>query len=276
MVLIALGPTTRLLVGITLSILTLNKFYLSQAVEVQIVEDVMNKLDRFAARKSNSSELTMAELEDATEQFLSWDDRTRKSFKRRYHQIRLLEDFLFIPITRFNDLIGEAKQKTEGTGKEDEEMRQDFIRLVELFYRKFKPAYQGKMIGYQYANGKKINILLASILDIEGNAHYKPMSAKILLDAHKEYKAYLKRIEDIALHEDIFACAEELKLELNYINRGEVKLLAEKVFPLVESEPEKLEEKLNDIKELYQIEFSKQKDYKIKDNQIVRIRSARQ
>lgn len=260
----------NLLIVFILTILTisLNKFCLSQKVEVQTVEDVMNKLDKFAAGKSESSMLTIHDLRAATEQFMSWDERNKKSFKRRYHQIKLLEDFLFAPMSRFCDLIdSDDKMKCD----DDEEMRQDYVRRLELFYKQFKPAYQGEMLGNEYANSKKTNVLLASLLELN---NHEPLSKKILLEAAKEYRAYQKRIDDIAKHEDIFSCVEELRLELNYLNRGEVKLLAERIFPLVENESSSISENLDGIKSLYKIEFSKLKDYQIYKGAIVKIRLA--
>lgn len=260
------GIFNLLIVFILTITIRLDKFCLSQKVEVQIVEDVMNKLDKFAAGKSESSMLTIHDLRAATEQFMSWDEKNKKSFKRRYHQIKLLEDFLFVPMSRFCDLIdSDEKMKCD----DDEEMRQDYVRRLELFYKQFKPAYQGEMLGNEYANSKKTNVLIASLLDLN---NHEPLSKKILVEATKEYRAYQKRIDDIAKHEDIFSCVQELTLELNYSNRGEVKLLAERIFPLVENESSLIDENLDSLKSLYKIEFSKLKDYQIHEGAIVKIR----
>lgn len=236
-----------------------------QKLEVEIVEDLMNKLDRYAAGKSASSMLTINDLRAATEQYMNWDERNKRSFKRRYHQIKLLEDFLFIPMSRFCEFISETGDQM--TCKEDMEMQEDYVHRLELFYKQFKPAYQGEMLGYDHAPSKKTDLLLGSLLNLKD---HKPLTKKILIDAAKEYRAYKKRIEDIALHDDIFACTEELRLQMNYLNRGEVKLLAEITFPLVD-ESELNEEKLNSIKNLYQTEFSKLKDYKVHNGIIVKI-----
>lgn len=246
------------LIVLILAILSLNEFCLAQNIEVQVVEDVVNKLERFAAGQSTSSALTTDELHAATKQFLSWGERTKESYRRQFHQLRLLEDLLFIPMSRTCNFSNNSDRNCD-----DEEIQQAQIRRLELFYKQFKPAYQGQMIGNHYARSRKTEVLLASLLDLKNN---QPLTGKMLDDAHKEYKAHQKRAQDITLHEDIFANANDLKLELNYLNRGEVKLLAEKIFPILSSDSP-----LDNIKLLYQIEFSKLDDYEISDGQIVKL-----
>lgn len=244
-----------------LVILGLNEFCSSQNIEVQTVEDVVNKLERFDAGQSTSSTLTIDELRVATKQFLGWGERTKESFRRQFYQLRLLEDFLFIPMSRtchFSHNNGGICDNDD-----DEQIQQAQVRRLELFYKQFKPAYQGQMLGYEYARSRKTELLLASLLDLK---NHQPLTSKMLVDAHKEYKAHQKRAQDITLHEDIFANADDLRLELNYLNRSEVKLLAEKIFPILSSDLP-----LDSIKLLYQIDFSKLDDYKIVDGQIVKL-----
>lgn len=241
----------------------------SLCVEVQIVEGVMNKLDRYAADKTDSSFLTIHDLRAATEQYMGWDDRHKDSFKRRYHQVKLLEDFLFIPLSRnLCNFIAESAEKTKCD--EDMEIESDFVHRFELFYKEFKPAYQGRMIGNEYASGRKTNILVGTLLNLK-NHKTNSLTKEMFLDAAKEYRAYVKRIEDITKHEDIFACSEELRLQLNYLNKGEVKLLAERIFPLLENGPVWIDQNLDSLKSDYKTEFDKLSDLKIIDGQIVKL-----
>lgn len=215
------------------------------------VELLLDKLEPFAKGNTKSSGLTSAQLLAGQQQFESWSEQTRSKMVKKYPKLNLLRDLCFIPMRRFESLIG---------GQAEQEAL--FIRRLEKFYKELRPLYFGGTVGQSYKRAPKQDELVASLLQLR---HNKPLTLSMLRYGIEECKAFEQRCDDIVEFEDIYAAVEEFKLLKNNLNRGQIKLLSEKLVPLYDLEPPKNEQELRKFQELYQVEFEQRKDVMVKN-----------
>lgn len=201
--------------------------------------EVQKRLEAYAQRQTRSTELTVADLHEALSEFEQWDQDFRDEMMQTKPLIHLLMDFLLIPMERFDETVGsdldddddfDAEAEADGIPSDKHSV---YIQRLELYYKKFRPAYLGKTIGSgSYLRAKKTDAAIESLLGIAG---CKPLTRQLLNDAVIEYGAFASRFYQISAADDIFSQAQELEYLLNFLNRDWVRTFGKKIKPILES-----------------------------------------
>lgn len=241
------SKVSKTLVGLLIvyGLLCVMHIELSQATLIfGSVQKVITKLEAYALGKSYSTGLSIQDLKNALEEAQSWDQSEHIKRKESDPNLSLVVDFLLVPMLRYTDPTRDGVSQEPGNT-----VRRDYITRLEKYYKIFRPAYHGYMIGDSYHKSPKTDKLIDSLIETTG---HQPLTKKMLEDADAEFKALSQRCSEIRAYDDIYSCAAELKYIFNYKNRMEVKILSEKLFPLIKSQ-----NNLNSFKELYKSELRK-------------------
>lgn len=221
----------------------------SQAALVDgTIQRVLGKLEAYALGQVDKTGLSIVDFRGALEEAQRWDQSEYIKRKESDPSMSLLNDFLFVPMLRYTDPTRDGVSQEAGSTA-----RQDYITRLEKYYKIFRPAYLGQQIDKLYHRAPKTDILLASLIEAKDS---EPLTKIMLEEAVVEYKAVSQRGSEIRAYDDVYSCAKELKLILNYLNRMEVKILSASIFPQVPLI--KTQENLDGLREIYKSELRKQ------------------
>lgn len=203
---------------------------------------VLNKLEAFVHQGKTQSDLTFADLQDAYSEFERLDETYRHKLMERQPLFQMIAHVLFIPMEKHPLLFSNER---------DPGIADSYMRRLERYYRELRPAYFGHQLGGPCHRSKKTNDLIAALLSDKSQ-----LTSKMFRDAATEYYALKDRFYEIGEVEDIFACIGELKQILNYLNRPEINVSMEKIFPLFANAKDG--SVLSSSKDLFRADMAKQ------------------
>lgn len=196
----------------------------AQSLAAIKVLHLSNSLEMAYDHPGTSSDLTFQDLMAAYEEFSSWDQESMEHLRASVPFIRLVADFCLLPMKRIF-----AKDKSRFS---DPMVQQQFIERLEEFYERFRPIYYSETQSEpsESFNSPQTDRLIEALMDTSE----QPLTRDLVGAAWEEYRQIEAKIDEIALHENIYEKADEYEQLLNYLNRLDVNAVYEAVFPYID------------------------------------------
>ena len=200
---------------------------------------VFNKMETFAKRNLETSELTYDEMLAASREYRSltqsqqeelWQDRLKK----------LAIDFVIYPVgTSHLQLL------------DSEDLKKKYIKRCEAAYKKFRVAYLGGKLQPGGVCLHPRTTDLGKILILEDQSI--PLTKKLLNLAMIERDAWMHKLDDIVKGGDVFAKEEqdEMREIWNYLNHNPYKIIFDHVYPEIRTDADIDRRKLIRIYQLH-------------------------
>lgn len=172
---------------------------------VDSVKELMKKLDAVAASQRFTSGITLEELRSVFKAYKNADVETKNKIKHD-RPLRLVLDLAITPLTFVYEHLHDSPT-----------LYALHLNRIEKAYKKFKPAYGGRIIGNgDFAIKTKNTMRLYNMLANKDGKTEVTMLA--FQRAKMEADNWRARLEELTTNEDIFVYLDELENIMNYFN----------------------------------------------------------